>query len=117
LAALVKAGLGLLDGTEISWREILAASIPVSAGMADALAKMREAYAPEKVDEEIDALVTKLDAIVGPALGLSISDIDTIRKHMNDDPFLQRVRPRYPFFRPRQYGRRKNLERKDRYVA
>jgi hypothetical protein len=43
--------------------------------------------------------------------------VAAIRKDMAEDPFLARVRPRYPFFRPRQYGRRKNLERRDRYDA
>jgi hypothetical protein len=78
---------------------------------------LQAAFAPQKVDAKIDAEIAKLDAIVGKALGLSAADVERIRKDMADDPFLARVRPRYPFFRPRQYGRRKNLERRDRYAA
>ena len=43
--------------------------------MASALAALRETYAPEKLDEAIEAQVAKLDAIVGSGLGLSIDDI------------------------------------------
>ena len=85
--------------------------------MAEGLAKLRDSYAPERLDAEINGLVAKLDDVVGPALGLTAADVETIRRDMADDPFLSRVRPRYPFFRPRQYGRRKNLERRDRYAA
>ena len=56
-------------------------------------------------------------AIIGPALGLSDADVEWIKRDMAEDPFLARARPRYPFFRPRQYGRRLNLERSDRYAA
>jgi len=98
----------------VSWNDILSTPIPTSAKMAQALLELLEAYAPEKVDAEIDTEIAKLDAIVGPALGLTASDAEAIQKDMGEDSFLQRVRPRYPFFRPRQYGRRNNLERRDR---
>lgn len=117
IARLASAGLSLLEGTELGWNDILNSPIPVSPKMAEALAKLRETYAPEVLDAQIDAEIGKLDEIVGVALGLTTGDIETIRCEMTDDPFLARVRPRYPFFRPRQYGRRKNLERRDRYSA
>lgn len=85
--------------------------------MAKALANLRESYAPERMDAEIHKLIAMVDNIVGPALGLTPDEVAAIRADMADDPFLARVRPRYPFFRPRQYGRRKNLERRDRYAA
>ena len=116
IANLAAAGLALLQGAEVGWNDILNAAIPVTPKMAEALAKLREDYAPERLDAEIDALIVKLDDVVGPALGLTAADIEEIRRDMDDDPFLSRVRPRYPFFRPRQYGRRKNLERRNRYA-
>jgi hypothetical protein len=36
---------------------------------------------------------------------------------MAEDPFLSRIRPRYPYFTPKQRGRRRSLERADRYLA
>lgn len=59
--------------------------------------------------------VDRIDAIVGPALGLDEADITLIQSEMANDPFLSRVRPRYPYFTPKQRGRRRNLERSDRY--
>jgi hypothetical protein len=115
LATLARAGLALSEGEESSWNNILHTPIPLSPEMAAKLAALRETYAPEKLDADIDAEIENLDAIIGPALGLSASDIKEIQRDMTGDPFLMRVRPRYPFFRPRQYGRRQNLERKDRY--
>jgi N-6 DNA Methylase len=117
LAQLAQAGLALAQGTELSWNDILNTPIPISVPMAEALAKLHAEYAPERLDEVIESEIAKLDAIVGPALGLSPADVAEIRRDMVEDPFLARVRPRYPFFRPRQYGRRLNLERRDRYAA
>ena len=117
LCKLAAAGLALSEGTELSWNELLSTLIPNSPTMAKALADLRETFAPEKLDEAIEAQVAKLDDIIGSALGLSADDIKEIRRDMAEDPFLARVRPRFPFFRPRQYGRRLNLERKDRYAG
>jgi hypothetical protein len=117
LSQLATAGLALAEGAELSWNDILSTLIPDSPKMAEALAALREAYAPERLDDAIEAEVAKLDAIVGAALGLSSDDINEIRRDMVEDPFLARVRPRFPFFRPRQYGRRLNLERRDRYAG
>jgi hypothetical protein len=115
LAQLAAHGLSMLDGTEVSWTSILAAPIPSSSTMSAALTKLQRSYDPDAVDAEIDALVANIDSIVGPALGLTKADINTIQSDMAADPFLRLVRPRFPFLRPRQYGRRTNLERSDRY--
>lgn len=40
--------------------------------MAKALANLRESYAPERLDAEIDKLIAMVDNIVGPALGLTL---------------------------------------------
>ena len=79
--------------------------------------KLHAEFEPEALDDRIDVEVGKLDAIVGEALGLSKGDIADVQAEMTSDPFLSRVRPRYPFFRPRQYGRRINLEREHRYAT
>jgi hypothetical protein len=83
--------------------------------MAEQLESLRAKFAPAALDAKIEEEIAKLDAIVGKCLGLDEADIETIRHKMTDDSFLSRVRPRYPYFRPRQHGRRLRLERKDRY--
>jgi len=115
VAELAAAGLALLEETEATWSQLMDAPVPVSSKMADELATLRRAFEPQKLDAAIEAEIEKLDNIVGPALGLTSADVSFIRKEMAGDPFLAQVQPRYPFFVPRQQGRRKNLERKDRY--
>jgi len=39
---------------------------------------LRDRYAPERLDADIENLIAKLDKIVGPALGLTSADIETI---------------------------------------
>lgn len=115
LARLAWEGLLLLDGSEASWASILNAPIPTDAAMIERLRALRASFAPEALDDAIENEITKIDAIVGKALGLTAADIADIGREMSEDPFLSRVRPRYPSFRPRQHGRRINLERHDRY--
>jgi hypothetical protein len=115
LAALAAAGLSLYDGNDASRTFILNAGVPVDEPMAAALSALRKEFEPEGLDKNIDLEVGKIDAIVGAALGLAEQDILDIQAEMSSDPFMSRVKPRYPFFRPRQYGRRENLERENRY--
>lgn len=61
------------------------------------------------------AQVDAIDTVVGTALGLTADEIAFIQIDMRDDPFLSRVRPRYPFFTPAQRGRRTALESGARY--
>jgi hypothetical protein len=67
------------------------------------------------LEEQISDEITKIDEIVGSALGLTPEDIQSLQADMGSDPFLSRVRPRYPFFRPRQHGRRPGLDLATRY--
>jgi hypothetical protein len=117
LAKLAHVGLALKEGLDLGWNDILNALVPLTSEMSQALTNLCAQYLPAKLDAAIEAEVAKLDAIIGAALGLSKDDIDEISRDMAEDPFLARVSPRYPFFRPRQYGRRLNLERKDRYAV
>jgi hypothetical protein len=90
---LARAGLVLAQGIELSWNDILNTLVPISLPMADALAKLCAEYSPDRLDEAIEAEIAKLDAIIGPALGLSPTDVAEIRRDMIEDPFLARVRP------------------------
>src|SRR5205823_11660741 len=80
IAHLDAAGLALLEGSEVGWNDILNAGIPTTPKMAEGLAKLRDSYAPERLDAEINGLVAKLDDVVGPALGLTAADVETIRQ-------------------------------------
>jgi len=115
VARLVASGLALREGTEATWSMLLQVPIPVSSTMADELDALHRSFDRERVDSEIASEIERLDFVVGRALGLTSSDVWFVRREMEKDPFLARVRPRYPFFVPRQQGRRKKLERKDRY--
>jgi hypothetical protein len=117
LAQFAALGLAEISGGDATRTSILNAPIPVDTAMAGKLQKLHAEFEPEALDGKIDAEVEKIDAIVGEALGLSKKDIADVQAEMNNDPFLSRVRPRYPFFRPRQYGRRINLEREHRYAT
>lgn len=63
----------------------------------------------------IDAVVDKIDALIGPALGLDAADIASIRIDMNDDPFLKNITPRWPATETRIHGYRTGLDSSDRY--
>lgn len=115
LAELTRAGFRMAEGREVSWNEILGTLVPISVAMKGALEKLYDEYSLPRLDAEINAEIEKLDYIVGAGLGLSSQEVTEIRRDMMEDPFLARVRPRYPFSLPRQYGRRLNLERQDRY--
>ena len=63
----------------------------------------------------IDGVVDKIDALIGPALGLSADDIASIRSDMTDDPFLRNITPRWPATETRIHGYRTGLDSSDRY--
>lgn len=63
----------------------------------------------------IDAVVDKIDALIGPALGLDTADIASIRSDMTDDPFLKNITPRWPATETRIHGYRTGLDSSDRY--
>jgi hypothetical protein len=117
LAEFAREGLLLSQGSDASWTFVLSTPIPSDCNMAERLRGLRASFDPEALDDAIEDEITKIDDIVGNALGLNAADIAEIQRDMTEDAFLSRVRPRYPFFRPRQYGRRLNLEREGRYRA
>lgn len=63
----------------------------------------------------IDAVVDRIDALIGPALGLSSEDIAAIRSDMTDDPFLKNITPRWPATETRIHGYRTGLDSSERY--
>ena len=115
IARLARVGLSRVEGEVFNWQKILDLSVPSTDAVAEKIAELDRAFEPAQLEADIYDAVAAIDAIVGPALGLSDDDVDFIHKEMSEDPFLSLATPRYPYFRPRQYGRRLNLERRDRY--
>ncbi len=117
LAELIAAGLRLAAGTELTRTTLLRLPVPLDAETAARLTDLSARYATDVLEDAVEREVDRIDAIVGPALGLDAADIAFIQHEMAHDPFLGRIRPRYPFFTPKQRGRRTTLERSDRYRA
>ena len=115
LAELIAAGLRLVAGSELNRTSLLRLPIPADLDTAQRLTDLSGRYATDVLEEAVEREVDRIDAIVGPALGLSLGDIAFIQHEMIADPFLSRIRPRYPYFTPKQRGRRLTLERSDRY--
>ena len=117
LAVRLRLGLALAQakGMEITKENLLTLLVPEDAAAEIALADMLIRFDPIAVESEVQACVDEIDRVVGPALGLTPGEIDFIQTDMRDDPFLSRVRPRYPYFTPAQRGRRTSLERNSRY--
>jgi hypothetical protein len=115
LAQLIRAGLQLVEGQEISKAALLRVPVPPTDEIATDLAELLASFEPDALDAAVFECVDELDAIVGSALGLDEDDIAFIQEELRSDPFLSRIRPRYPYFTPALRGRRLNLERSQRY--
>ena len=117
LAAKLRLGLALAQakGAEIAKGTLPTLPVPKDAAAEAALAALLTRLDPLAVESEVQARVDEIDQVVGPALGLTADEIAFIQTDMRDDPFLSRVRPRYPFFTPAQRGRRTTLESSSRY--
>jgi len=63
----------------------------------------------------IDAVPDKIDALIGPALGLSAADIASNRSDMTDDPLLTNITPRWPATETRIHGFCTGLDSSGRY--
>ncbi len=115
LAGYVLLGLRLAEGEDITKTKLLGLPIPQNDEAAHALADLITTFDPLAVEAQVDARVDEIDRIVGAALGLTADEIAFIQTDMRTDPFLSRVRPRYPYFTPAQRGRRTSLESARRY--
>ena len=64
----------------------------------------------------VEAVVDNIDALVGPALGLDVTDLSAIRNEMLEDPFLKNIVPRWPATETRIHGYRTGLDSPERYT-
>lgn len=117
LANYLRLGLSLIDGEEISRSKLLELPVPQDTATAEALSNLLASFNPARVEAEVEQHVDAIDRVVGARLGLTPTEINFIQEEMREDPFLSRVRPRYPYFTPAQRGRRLSLESGARYAV
>lgn len=115
LAESLRLGLALVEGEQMSRSRLLTLPVPQDTAAADALRELLASLDPLAVEADVERQVDAIDAVVGAALGLTSDEVAFIQAEMRDDPFLSRVRPRYPHFTPAQRGRRVALESGARY--
>lgn len=117
LAAGLHSALVERIGSSLTRTRILSLSIPVTA---DDIARWDAVADRFQVDAALTARATaldRLDRVVGAAFGLSDDDIDEIQRDLTTDPFLQRIRPRYPGTTTRKQGFRTGLDLATRYTT
>jgi len=89
--------------------------IPPDAEMRESFARIISDYRDADHADAIEAVVDKIDGLIGPALGLDKDDLALIRKEMIKDPFLRNIVPRWPATQTRLHGYRTGLDSSDRY--
>ena len=104
--------LGVFEGQKLSRREILDIPIPADD---DNLARFNEIVARSGNGDSLEAIYDRLDAIVGPAFGLTQDEILLIQQEMREDHFLKHLQPKLPFSKRKMRGFLEGLESSDRY--
>lgn len=115
LRRLAESGLRLAEGMDMTKVGLLRLLMPPAEATAERVDELIRGFAPEALDAAVFDAVDRIDEVVGSALGLDVEDVEFVRRDMDEDPFLSRVQPRFPYFTPAQRGRRRNLERTVRY--
>jgi hypothetical protein len=98
-----------------SRNKLLTTAVPPNLEVAEQLIKVVESLSTDRLELAVEQELDRIDELVGTALGLTKQDAEFIQHEMAKDPFLSRIRPRYPFFTPMQRGRRLRLESSGRY--
>lgn len=110
------AALGAIAGKAVDREALLDLPMPPDAATrADYLATI-ERYGGTDHQATIEAVVDRIDALVGPALGLDQADVAEIRRDMLTDPFLKNIVPRWPGSSTRLHGYRTGLDSSERYA-
>jgi hypothetical protein len=115
IAASLLLALGARTGKTVDRESILQLPIPTDAATRKSFSRIAEHYKTTDHTSAIEAIIDKLDAIVGDALGLENEDIAAIRADMMTDAFLRNIKPRYPATTTRLHGYRTGLDSSERY--
>lgn len=104
-------------GWTMTKSDILNLSIPVSSEDITQWNSVVAQHQREVLTQKMQHALDQLDRIVGSALGLTHDDITEIQRDLQEDAFLQHIRPRYPGTMTRKQGFRKGLDSKIRYSS
>jgi hypothetical protein len=116
IANLLHTALQAHQGADFDTASLLALPIPPDATIAGTFEAIVKRYRTADHQAALEAELDKLDVVVGTALGLDDENIARIRSDMRTDPFLRRVRPRYPRTATRIHGFRTGLDSARRYA-
>lgn len=110
------AALAVRAGSGVDRETLLALSIPAEPATRDDYQAVIDLYGGTDHQAAIEAEVDRIDALVGPALGLDDADLASIRHDMLTDPFLKHIVPRWPGSSTRLHGYRTGLDSSERYA-
>jgi hypothetical protein len=108
--------LAARPGSVVGRDDLLNLPIPPDAATRADYEATVELYGGTDHQEAIEAEVDRIDAFVGPALGLDAADLATIKEDMLTDPFLKNIVPRWPGSTTRLHGYRTGLDSSERYA-
>lgn len=103
-------------GAEVDRETLLNMPIPPNAATRADHDAVVALYGGTDHQAAIEAEVDRIDALVGPALGLDAADLAAIREDMLTDPFLKNIVPRWPGSSTRLHGYRTGLDSSERYA-
>ena len=108
--------LSVRSGSGVDREALLALPIPADEATRDDFQAVIDLYGGTDHQAAIEAEVDRIDALVGPALGLNAADLAAIRHDMLTDPFLKHIVPRWPGSSTRLHGYRTGLDSSERYA-
>jgi hypothetical protein len=94
---------------------LMALSVPVSDTELATWENVVMRYSPKALVAEKRAVLHELNAVVASGLGLTAPDLQFIESDCSNDPFLRRIKPRYPGSVTRKQGFRTGLNGSSRY--
>lgn len=112
----LRAALAARPGLPVDREGLLAMPVPPDAPTRADHDAVVARYGGADHQAAIEEQVDRIDALVGPALGLDADDIAAIRADMLTDPFLKNIVPRWPGTSTRLHGYRTGLDSAERYA-
>jgi hypothetical protein len=116
LAKGLERSFGRLDGSSLKAGTVLTLRTPATTELQDKWDKILSAFGSTDHQRNMQNALGKLDDKIAPALGLSSADLTFIQTEFRDDPFLKRLKPRYPGTETRKSGFLEGLDSAARYV-
>ena len=98
------AALAARSGDSVDRESLLAMPVAPTADIRTQYEAIVARYAAADHQAAIETVVDRIDALVGPALGLNAQDLAAIREEMLTDPFLKNIVPRWPGTSTRLHG-------------